>query len=429
MIFRELNILFEFRLSLNNFFNFATQFTSKNLGVKMVLGNKFVLSLSLLLFSGALVSQNQTSLVLKSILENNKTLKAAGHWVASQKLEAKTGIYLANPSVTYDYLWGNQNTLPIQSEVNAIQEFDFPGVYKKKAQHANLQATQAEIDGKILRQSVLLEAQSTCIELVYLNKQKTLLQNQLNFTTKLLEMQQARLQKGESNILEVNILNLNLVTLKSDFRKNETNRNNLLKKLAELNGGASIEFTDTSYFLDKPVPEFETIKDKAVSVDPSLASLSQKIELSKSQIAVTKALSYPKFELGYRGTYMAGDNYNGIHTGISIPLWENKNAVKTAKAQSLYWQSELESEQVKQMGELRRLYDECQSLKISLDDYQSNVPMQQSVTLLNKALQAGEISAPEYFAEMCVWSQSHQALLQLEYEYYQKIAELMKFEL
>lgn len=40
----------------------------------------------------------------------------------------------------------------------------------------------------------------------------------------------------------------------------------------------------------------------------------------------------PKFSAGYSLERTLGQKYQGISVGISIPLWENKNRVKQAKA-------------------------------------------------------------------------------------------------
>ena len=47
-------------------------------------------------------------------------------------------------------------------------------------------------------------------------------------------------------------------------------------------------------------------------------------------------MTFPKMELGYHYQEFIGQKFNGLHTGISIPLWQNKNTVKQKKAQFLF---------------------------------------------------------------------------------------------
>ena len=59
-----------------------------------------------LLASISLNAQSSVETALKAIEENNNTLKALKETTKSQKLENKTGIYLSNPEVGFNYLWG-----------------------------------------------------------------------------------------------------------------------------------------------------------------------------------------------------------------------------------------------------------------------------------------------------------------------------------
>lgn len=53
-------------------------------------------------------AQSDINQVLESIALNNKTLKAGGYLTEAQKLEAKTGKYLANPTIEFNQLWGDK---------------------------------------------------------------------------------------------------------------------------------------------------------------------------------------------------------------------------------------------------------------------------------------------------------------------------------
>jgi len=55
-------------------------------------------------------------------------------------------------------------------------------------------------------------------------------------------------------------------------------------------------------------------------------------KIMKKQIAVQRSLSLPRMETGYHAQGILGQSYKGIHAGITVPLWENKNKVKAAKA-------------------------------------------------------------------------------------------------
>lgn len=102
-----------------------------------------------------------------------------------------------------------------------------------------------------------------------------------------------------------------------------------------MNGGKVILLSDTTYDAYLLPTEFEQWYIQAETNNPALQHLSQEIELNRKKVKLSKALSLPKFSAGYRSERVWGTTFQGIGAGISIPLWENKNTVKYAKAQTL----------------------------------------------------------------------------------------------
>ena len=74
---------------------------------------------------------------------------------------------------------------------------------------------------------------------------------------------------------------------------------------------------------------------KAEQRNPILASIKQTVEISKKQLSINKAQNLPELSVGYISEKVVGQRYQGITTGVSIPLWANKNKVKQAKAEVL----------------------------------------------------------------------------------------------
>ncbi|KAA6308963.1 hypothetical protein EZS27_039465 [termite gut metagenome] len=50
---------------------------------------------------------------------------------------------------------------------------------------------------------------------------------------------------------------------------------------------------------------------------------------------MNQAMGLPSFLAGYMSEKVVGEHFQDITLGISIPLWENKNRVKQAKAASI----------------------------------------------------------------------------------------------
>jgi hypothetical protein len=68
-------------------------------------------------------------------------------------------------------------------------------------------------------------------------------------------------------------------------------------------------------------------------------------------------------------------------------------------------------------------------LKSILEDYQKINQSVEPLPLLDKALAAGQISVLEYFVELNYYNESQNSYLELEKEYYDVVASLLKYKL
>ena len=239
-----------------------------------------------------------------------------------------------------------------------------------------------------------------------------------------------RLETGDANILETNKIDLELLNAKTEARMNESARIAKLQELATLNGGIAIDFTDTTYMSDGDILSFEELCAEAVTFNPQLLTLKSEQVAARRQLSVNKSKSLPSFELGYRmNTATGGERFNGFLVGISIPLFSNRNNVKQAKAQALYTDLQLESTTTTVESELHQLYNQSVALKTSMDEYNTVLKSQNSLALLNKAIQTGQISMIEYFVDVTTFYQSMQNYMQLQNEYQKVMAQLYKYKL
>ena len=375
------------------------------------------------------IAQSNIENVLAEISKNNKTIQATAQFYEAQNLQYKTGNTPDNPTVEYDFLSGSPADAGNQHDFTVVQQFYFPTAYLKKSQLAKTQTAQSEFEIKANRQNILLEAKHHCIDLVHHNKLQVQLTQQKQNTEKLLSDFQVKLDKGEGNILDVNKAKLQHIEIKKEFQENVSAINELNIKLTELNGGNAITFTDTVYFITPAIPDFAQLENDYEKADPLLKILEQKKLVTQKQLELSKSLSLPKMEVGYHYQGILGQTYNGIHTGISIPLWENKNTVKQKQAQLLFSDLQLTAHTNEHYYHIKHIYEKYTNLKIILQDYQSVFATLNNTTLLNKALALGEITTIQYFMEMNYYTTAQANYLQTEKEYHETIAELYKYQL
>jgi outer membrane protein TolC len=81
-------------------------------------------------------------------------------------------------------------------------------------------------------------------------------------------------------------------------------------------------------------------------------------------------MGLPSFSVGYMSEKVVGEHYQGVTVGVSIPLWNNRNRVKQAKAaisaaemkeqdvsQSLYASLKAQYGRVRSLSELADRYN------------------------------------------------------------------------
>ncbi|MBE0423337.1 MAG: TolC family protein [Lutibacter sp.] len=390
--------------------------------------NSLLLFLAIFSF-GLGFSQSSIDKVLSEIAKNNKTIQANTQYWSAQKVKYRTGNSLYNPTVEYDYLKGRPANAGNQTDIVVTQSFDFPTVYGKKNQLAEQQILQADLHLQAANQALLLEAKMVCIELVYRNKLQIPLAKRKEATEKWLGQFNRKLETGDGTILDVNKAEIQLLEIKKQFLENASFIAKLNEQLTSLNGGIAIAFNYLTYFDVPVIANFDTLEKEIEAQDYLRKTLEQDKVIAQKQIEVSKALALPKMEVGYHYQGILGQTYNGFHTGISLPLWESKNRVKLEKARMTFAEIALTDHTNEHYYEIKQLYGRYESLKSILSDYEKINQSVEPVKLLDKALSAGQISVLEYFVEMNYYNTTFNSYLEIEKEYYEVVATLLKYQL
>jgi hypothetical protein len=381
---------------------------------------------------GSLTTRAQSSIdqVLRSIETNNKSLQANTKMTDAQKLEAQTGKFLANPSVEWEQMWGNRNNPGSEYTLTVKQSLDFPTTYSNKNKLANLKANTIGFQSAAYRQQLLLNAKQTCIEIIYLRKQKSLLDERLANAETMFALYKKRFESGDANQLELNKIQLELLNAQNQSRLNKAALTAAEEQLRNLNGGKPITFDATDYPAGEELINFDQLQAAFMDADPNLKSLTGNQEIANREVKLSRSLTLPKFDVGYKRN-AASDHVasNGFMVGVSIPLFENKNTVKKAKAQAEFATASLEDNRLNLKTNLQQLYQQAEALQISRADYAKVLEQQRNIELLNKALNAGQLSVIDYFTELSTIYDSHQSYLDVEKEYHSILAQLYQYKL
>ncbi|MEG1794779.1 MAG: TolC family protein [Rikenellaceae bacterium] len=390
---------------------------------------KKILSISLMLIASiSLYAQDNLKTVLESIEENNTTLKAMREGVKAQKLENRTGIFLPSPEFEFNYLWGSPTIIGNRNDIGVKQTLDIPTIAGMKSRVANGQNELVELQYKADCINILLQAQQYCIDLIYNNALLRELSLREEYANKIEVLYGDRLNSGDANMLEYNKIKLNLLSLKGEISRVDVERTALLSELKRLNGGVEVSLGDYQYH-EITIPNnfddwFASVADKS----PVLGYVKQEVEVSKKQVTLSKGYGLPTLSAGYMREKVVGQEYQGVSFGISIPLWENTNRVKQAKAALLAAESRAEDSRLQFYGQLENLYHKTCGLKTIALGYRSALKDVNSDTLLKKALEAGEISLLEYMMEIGLYYDTVNSALEAERDFQKSFAELSSVE-
>lgn len=389
---------------------------------------KLLIGLLLAAMVSPLAAQDYTA-VLQEIESNSTTLKALREQAEADKLASRTGIYLDNPEVEFNYLWGDPSVMGNRTDVSVKQSFDFPSAYAYKGKIAKLESVNAELKYKSERVQLLLSAKQLCIELIYFNALSKEYEIRLQHAEAISQSYRKKLENGETNSIENNKAQMNLITVRNEKVRIDVERENILSELKRLNGGKKISF-ETSYFHLSPLPaNFEDWYSGAEVKSPVLQYVRAQVEINEKRIKLNRALGLPKFSAGYMSEKLAGEHFQGVTVGVSVPLWANKNRIKQSKAAAQTARTVAEDTRMQFYNRLQNLFLKVSGLQQSVTTYRSSLDSFNNAVLLKKALDMGEISLLDYLLEMQYYYDAVENALAAEKDFELALADLSAVEL
>lgn len=378
------------------------------------------------LFAPWVFSQS-TDGIIAEVESNNSTLAALRKKADAERIGNKTGLTLKNPELEFNYLWGNPEAIGKRNDISIIQSFDFPTAYAYRNQISELRNIQVELEFESQRREILLRARQLCNSIIYHNAMQAELGRRVENARRLNDSYEAKFKAGEAGIIDVNKARVNLLNVRKDAESNVIKKQALLAELVSLNGGKPVELTDTVYPLQALPADFEEWYAGAEQNNPLLQWLKQEVSVNRKDEQLSLAMGLPRFQAGYMSEKVVGEQYQGISFGIAIPILENRNQVKYAKARTVAVQSAESDARLRFYNDLKALHARAVSLRKSLDDYRQNLQVYSNVSLLQKALDLGELSLAEFLYEQTFYYESFNKLTATEKELYDAVAELNRY--
>jgi outer membrane protein TolC len=378
----------------------------------------------------AQLANGQASLkaVLDSIVVNNLQIKASSENRDAEVVLAKTGISPDDPTIDYGYFPGSNQEIGTKTTLNVMQSFYFPTVYARKKTGASLSAEKSGEIHLLKSRQILNQAASTYIELVYLTKYTDELKKRTSAAENAKSIAEKRIKSGDANQLELNKARIEALHWSNELRTNTTRRDEKWQLLVAMNGGKPITITKPEYPLWLLLP-VDTIYLIASQKDPLLKALGYDQKITANNVKLQNSLWIPQFKAGYGQETITQGTYRGFQAGISIPIWQNKNGVKYARLQQQSTESNLAAYFQQLKSTIKARYQVVSSLKTSVDEYRKVIESMNSLELLEKSLQLGNISILEYYRELSAWYETYDRYSSSERDYYSEMVFLMQFNL
>lgn len=376
-----------------------------------------------------LFAQDNISKILSAVEQNNTTLKTLRATANAEKLGNKTGLFLPDPEIGFNYLWGNPSYIGSRTDVQVTQAFDIPTLSGMKKRMADDKNNMVEWQYRANRMNILLEAKEYLLDLIYYNGLLKEMMIRKSHAGTIASSQKTRMEKGEGNILEYNNVRLNLSKVEAGIQQIETERAAVLSQLARLNGGAAVSISDSDFEAVTLPADFNAWFAVAENKNPVLAYVKSDIALNKKQLSLNKAMNLPSFSVGYMSEKTAGQRYQGVSVGVSIPLWSNRNKVRQAQAAVTAAEVRKTDATVQFYSQLEILYQRVAGLQKAARTYRQSLAEANNSGLLKKALDAGEISILDYLLQAALYYDSVDKALAAERDYQKAYAELSAVEL
>ena len=362
--------------------------------------------------------------VLHCIEQNNIELKALKKDYEAGCLEIKSQNNLEDPSVEYSPFFNKAVNGVASSELVVSQGFDFPTVYAARTKSGRLQQEVLRQEYNKSRRDILFNAKTLCLDFIMQTKKKTLLKIRGDNALRLLQMYEKRLEDGNANILEVNKIKMDLMNVRTEIAQAEAERIATINSLSALNGNSPLPLNGMEYPAT-PDGDGETLLQNALNNDNDIHAAAASAKASEQDVKVNKQNWMPKLQVGYRRNTDGSDASNGFLVGASFPLFSSRNKTKAAKAKMENARLNLENTKAMAENGIKTKIQQMKQLKQAAQAYDEDL-MIETLRLLDKAVESGQISIVEYYSEADVIYRNLQASIEAERQYHGVMADICK---
>lgn len=367
--------------------------------------------------------------LLNKVVSNNTELMSSVDAARSELFTQKSENNLPDPEVEVEYQWG-RHEVGDKFDVNVTQGFDWPGAYMARGK-ANKIASEAM--SYLNRSNYIdkrLEIKQNLIDIVNVKKNMKVVKERLDLMDQMIEKYTTGMNRGELTILDLRKLKIEKIRLNETMSALESEFTLLESTLVAQNGGK--ECGDIIAAIDNypddtilPAEEYEKIIQEN---DPAVKYSSLMMQSQAQRVKAERLMQLPGFTLGYHHSWEDGDVFNGLIVGVTLPVFSTRNKVRAAKALRRSLEYDEMTVVIQKRATLKSNREKALALYRQMTSYESVLKNDNSIDLLKKSLEGGQISLLDYLSEMDYYLQAERDYLDVQYRYHQTLADLNKYK-
>lgn len=268
---------------------------------------------------------------IQMALDSNPEVRLSGYSVDMQHALKNSSWDIGKTNIDVEY--GQFNSNSKDNSITVSQSFAFPTVYINQSRLANATVKRNEWQLQGSKLEIATQVKQIYWQLVFLYSRETLLQYQDSLFSGFQRAAELRAKSGETNQLEMVTARTQSLEVRNQLKQATVDIGIYLRKLQMLlNTDVLLRPADT---LLRRISYIFPSDSMALVQNPSLGYMQQQVKVSVYERMLERSHMMPDFSIGYfsqtiqgtqdiRGVYRtfgAGDRFNGIQAGISIPLW------------------------------------------------------------------------------------------------------------
>jgi len=388
---------------------------------------KIIIYLSLALTASSFTRAQEADSLMKLVLEQNRQLIVAREASREAMLRAGTGNTPPDPQLELGYLFGDPSAIGNKLNVVFKQEMDFPTSYVHRSKLKKIRRSKAELEYLLVRQKVLTESRHLWVERVHLNQLSLLLAQRQERARAIEDHVEDMLDAGEVGLLEYNQARLMVASIEGEYEEVHSRMEINRLALLEMTGGRNLEIRDTLF--PTPVSIVEDSLLAAYRSGPATLLYQQGRQEKESELDLAQSQHLPKLSAGYFSEAVTSEAFRGFTVGISVPLWENTQTVKTSRSALAHAEATLDMYLFAQEKEVRQKINELEMLRSRIEKLEDALGSANSLDLLASSMENGEISLSEYFYTSDFYFRNQQLLLRYKRDQLALETDLLKIYL